>query len=133
MGSHDLTLACAARISPFKWYSLHFDLHDNDCTSMNLPARLSFKMAHISLYQIQTDSISKELVTPISVLGLETSLHFLLSYFFKNSLYAQTASAIQWSEFLATDPKVRVRFPTLPDFLRSSGSGMGSTQPRKYD
>jgi hypothetical protein len=25
----------------------------------------------------------------------------------------------------------RVRFPELPDFLRSSGSGMGSTQPRE--
>jgi hypothetical protein len=37
-----------------------------------------------------------------------------------------------WSsgqEFLATDPEVRVRFPTLPDFLRSSGSGTWSTQP----
>jgi hypothetical protein len=36
----------------------------------------------------------------------------------------------RWSEFLATDPEVRVRFPALPDFLRSSGSGTGSTQPR---
>jgi hypothetical protein len=36
------------------------------------------------------------------------------------------------SEFLATDPEVRVRFPALPDFfpLRSSGSGTGFTQPR---
>jgi hypothetical protein len=34
--------------------------------------------------------------------------------------------------FLATDPKVRVRFPTLPDILRSSKSGTGSTQPREY-
>jgi hypothetical protein len=25
----------------------------------------------------------------------------------------------------------RVRLPALPDFLRSSGSGMGSTQPRE--
>jgi hypothetical protein len=25
-----------------------------------------------------------------------------------------------WSEFLATDPEVRVQFPALPDFLRSS-------------
>jgi hypothetical protein len=25
----------------------------------------------------------------------------------------------------------RVRFPALPDFLRSSGSGTGSTQPRE--
>jgi hypothetical protein len=42
-----------------------------------------------------------------------------------------TASVVYWSEFLATDPEVRVRFPALPDFLRSSGSGTGSTQPRE--
>jgi hypothetical protein len=29
------------------------------------------------------------------------------------------------SEFLAIDPEVRVRFPELPDFLRSTGSGTG--------
>jgi hypothetical protein len=34
---------------------------------------------------------------------------------------------------LATDPEARVRFQTLPDFLRSSGSGTGSTQPREYN
>ena len=27
--------------------------------------------------------------------------------------------------------KSRVRFPALPDFLSSSGSGTGSTQPRE--
>jgi hypothetical protein len=32
-----------------------------------------------------------------------------------------------------SDPEVRVRFPALPDFLRSSGSGTGSTQPRGYN
>jgi hypothetical protein len=26
-----------------------------------------------------------------------------------------------------------VRFPALPDFLRISGSGTGSTQPREYN
>jgi hypothetical protein len=30
-----------------------------------------------------------------------------------------------WSEFPVTDPEVRVPFPALPDFLRSSGSGNG--------
>jgi hypothetical protein len=42
-----------------------------------------------------------------------------------------TASVVQWSEFLATDTEVRVRFPALPDLLRSSGSGTGSSQPRE--
>jgi hypothetical protein len=39
----------------------------------------------------------------------------------------KTASVIWWSEFLAIDPGVRVRFPALPDFLRT-----GPTQPREY-
>jgi hypothetical protein len=38
-----------------------------------------------------------------------------------------------WSEFLATDTEDRVRFPALPDVLRSSGSVMGSTQPHEYN
>jgi hypothetical protein len=38
-----------------------------------------------------------------------------------------------WSEFLATDPDFRVRFPALPDFLRSSGSETGPTQPHEYN
>jgi hypothetical protein len=39
-----------------------------------------------------------------------------------------------WSSgqsFLLQIQRPRVRFPTLPDFLRSSGSGTGSTQPRE--
>jgi hypothetical protein len=38
---------------------------------------------------------------------------------------------VQWSEFLATGLELRVRFPELPDFLESSGSGTGSTQLRE--
>jgi hypothetical protein len=40
---------------------------------------------------------------------------------------------VKWSEFLATDAEVPVRFPALPDFLRSSGSGTGSSQPRDFN
>jgi hypothetical protein len=42
-----------------------------------------------------------------------------------------TASVVQWSEFLATDPEARVRFPELPE--KNSGSGTGCTQPREYN
>jgi hypothetical protein len=34
-------------------------------------------------------------------------------------------SVVLWSEFLATDPEVQVRFPALPDFLTSSGFRTG--------
>jgi hypothetical protein len=37
--------------------------------------------------------------------------------------YVKESRLRLWSEFLATDPEVLVRFPELPDFLRSSGSG----------
>jgi hypothetical protein len=47
------------------------------------------------------------------------------------SLLERTASVVV--EFLATYLEVRVRFPAPPDFLRSSGSGTGSTQPREYN
>jgi hypothetical protein len=40
---------------------------------------------------------------------------------------------VKRSEFLPTDLEVRVLFPALPDFLKSSGSGTGSTQPREYN
>jgi hypothetical protein len=44
----------------------------------------------------------------------------------------ETASVVEWSEFLATDPEARVRFPALP-YKNSNGSGTGSTQPREYN
>jgi hypothetical protein len=37
-------------------------------------------------------------------------------------VFGSTAPVVQWSGFLATDPEARVRFPKLPDFLRSSVS-----------
>jgi hypothetical protein len=62
-------------------------------------------------------------------------LPFTLSFallFNNTSRSIQTASVVWWVEFLATDPEFRVRFPALPDFLRSSGSGTESTEPREY-
>jgi hypothetical protein len=47
--------------------------------------------------------------------------------------FSLTASVAYWSEILATDPEFRVRFSAPSDFLRSSGSGTGSTQPREYN
>jgi hypothetical protein len=52
---------------------------------------------------------------------------------FSDFIGTRTASVVLRSEFLATDPEVRVTFPALPDCLISSGSGTGSTQPRVYN
>jgi hypothetical protein len=56
-----------------------------------------------------------------------------LKYILGMYILRMTASVLYSSEFLATDPEVLVRFPALPDFLRSSGSGSGFTQPREYN
>jgi hypothetical protein len=53
--------------------------------------------------------------------------------YFKYNLERNDRLCGQWSEFLAIDPEVRVRFPSLPDFLRSSGSGTEYIQPREYN
>jgi hypothetical protein len=49
--------------------------------------------------------------------------------------YVEESRPPLWSsgQSLATDTEVRVRFPALPDLLRSSGSGTGSTQHRDYN
>jgi hypothetical protein len=61
--------------------------------------------------------------------------HFigLFNVFLLAAYAVRTASVVWRSEFLATDAEVRVRFPTPPDFLRSSGSGTGSTKPHEYN
>jgi hypothetical protein len=46
------------------------------------------------------------------------------SFTFLCVMYGQSP----WSQI----QRSRVRFPTLPDFLASTGSGTGSTQPREY-
>jgi hypothetical protein len=69
------------------------------------------------------------------------------------SYILETTYVVNWSEFLATDPEVWVRFPALPDFLRwlwnggpfslvstteellgrkSSGSGLESREEKCY-
>jgi hypothetical protein len=58
--------------------------------------------------------------------GFETSLNKII-------WKMETTSVIWWSDFLATDSEVCVQFLALLDFLRSSGSGMGSTQPCEYN
>jgi hypothetical protein len=62
-------------------------------------------------------------------LKLQTVDFFVLQIF---RAYQQN-STVSVVRFLATDPEVRVRFLALPDFLSSSGSASGPTQPREYN
>jgi hypothetical protein len=57
----------------------------------------------------------------------ENLLHLLRFKFMLLGIYE-----VWWSEFLATDPEARVRFPALPE-KKSSGSGTGFTKPREYN
>jgi hypothetical protein len=50
---------------------------------------------------------------------------FISNIKYLSKILQVTASMVWWSEFLRTDPEARVRFPELPDFLSSSGSGKG--------
>jgi hypothetical protein len=54
------------------------------------------------------------------------------NYFLKYDMKILTTYVVWWSEFLAIHLEVQVRFLALPDFLRSSGSATGSTEPREY-
>jgi hypothetical protein len=54
--------------------------------------------------------------------------HIFKKSFIERCVACKTASVVWWSEFLATDTEVWVRFLALPDFLRSSES----TQPHEY-
>jgi hypothetical protein len=78
-----------------------------------------FQFGIYDLYKVSESFVSTE------ILDMLIRIHFR---------YEEAGTApVVWSEILATDPEVRVRFSALPDFLRSSGSGMGSTQPREYN
>jgi hypothetical protein len=77
---------------------------------------------------------SFKLIIPYDKARRKSKLMFqnLIVYFCAYFLLVETyARPLLWSSGL--DPEVRVRFPTLPDFLRSNGSGMGSTQSRGYN
>jgi hypothetical protein len=69
----------------------------------------------------------------VCILRQKNPVHILKSCFFQINFNIILHSVVKCSELLASDPEVRVRFLALSDFLRSSRSGTGSTQPREYD
>jgi hypothetical protein len=55
------------------------------------------------------------------------------THIYTDSLVMERPPLWSSAELMATDPEVRFRFPAIPDFLRSSGPGTGSAQPREYN
>jgi hypothetical protein len=69
----------------------------------------------------------------IDILKQFSSFQIALQYVFLRLYFILCFLWSSGQEFLAADLEVRVWFPALPDFLRNSGSGTGSTQPREYN
>jgi hypothetical protein len=65
-------------------------------------------------------------VRHIHFISLSEGIPVTLADVFSANQITRAASVVRWSEFLAANPDI-------PDFLRSSGSGMGSTEPREYN
>jgi hypothetical protein len=59
------------------------------------------------------------------------TVSYIRRYHIKSIFLKYNPSVVKWSEFLATDPKVPGSVPGATIFMRSSGSGSGSTQPRE--
>ena len=55
-------------------------------------------------------------------------MHFMTEFIFRRPPLWSSVQSV-WLQI----QRFRVRFPTLPDFLSSSGSGTGSTQPREVN
>jgi hypothetical protein len=95
-------------------------------------ACFSFHKCIPGLQWVRTTSVSiLESMDPNKTVSWRPSENWCMNLYLRTQ--SLTAFVFQWSEFLATDPEARVRFPALPHFLRSSGSGTGSTQPREYN
>ena len=66
-------------------------------------------------------------------------MNFLTLYFYKRSEQIMIGFPRKWPPLWSSGQsfwlqiQIRVRFPALPDFLSSSGSGTGSTQPREVN
>jgi hypothetical protein len=81
-------------------------------------------------FVIKTREIMKFAMTSHSAMRIIFLLPYRLTYvcylllilYFLKKIVFKIASVVWWPEFLAIDPEVRVRFPALTDFLKSSGS-----------
>ena len=79
-----------------------------------LPMKMNLKAIHLQRRKVGLNSVSKK-----------EQFYWLLCLF-RPPLWSSGQSL--WLQI----QRSRVRSPALPDFLSSSGSGTGSTQPREH-
>jgi hypothetical protein len=66
----------------------------------------------------------------------ESQIGKLFKYVTKDKYFVNIQRPPPWANgqsFWLQNLRFRVRFPAVPNFLRSGGSGTGSTQPREYN
>jgi hypothetical protein len=106
-----------------KQWTLVFRAHDNITEKCRSIFQTHVKITEQSTMAFWTDP--KDTANRTVILGTHTKINYLIN----GELWPPLWSSGQ--SFWLQIQRTRVRFPALPDFLRSSGSGAGSTQPRK--
>ena len=91
-----------------------FSVFEFRCYSFHFHASITITVSNHNQHTFTNIFIKQQLVMALSVVGCDWRFFSCLSFWLQ----------IQRS---------RVRSPALPDFLRSSGSGTGSTQPREVN
>jgi hypothetical protein len=109
---------------------LYLLFRDDRCTKPVTLHTAVLKFSHVTATQY---TVQHETITPSTKNEKMNSFFQTIIYIFNVLFGLETASVVWRSEFLATDPEIRVRFSALPDFLWSSWSGRGFTQPREYN
>jgi hypothetical protein len=93
---------------------------------------MKFRKLHTNIYIYIHIHIHKHNLRNSVIHNRKLQLHNQQQICFIYMGHVVINSVMSWSELLARDPEIWVRFPVLPDCLRISGSGTGSTQPREY-
>ena len=93
---------------------------------MAIPIDITMTVTQVLLY-----ALHHYVRTYDSAISQPTTRANILQYMFGNIQYSPLWSSGQ--SFWLQIQRSRVRFPALPDFLSSSGSGTGSTQPREVN
>ena len=106
------------------WYS-------SDCSCVTL--RMDHTTSHPYGSLSGTEGLPSKAGSPYSISTLSCRTTYIYIYIY---IYIYMSWPPLWSSgqsYWLQIQRSRVRFPALPDFLSSSGSGTGSTQPREVN